>query len=200
MWAGGRHWAVGEGLVCNTGHWGSPEPLPQLGDAEQTHPTPSALLRVRGKRPFIISRSTFAGHGRYAGHWTGDVGSDWEQLYYSIPGRLWGTGAASTPASPLPPQPGLLHRLHPLVLQSPGALCALGRGAALQPLRGAAGGCRHLRLRGRHERGAVRALDPAGRLLPLHAEPQRPRHPGEPREPAPRRAGGWAEPGAVLPA
>ncbi|NXS86262.1 LYAG glucosidase, partial [Erpornis zantholeuca] len=30
--------------------------------------------------------------------------------------KLWGTGAASTVASPLPPQPGLLH---PLVLQSP---------------------------------------------------------------------------------
>uniref|UniRef100_A0A803W8P3 Alpha glucosidase n=1 Tax=Ficedula albicollis TaxID=59894 RepID=A0A803W8P3_FICAL len=53
-----------------------------LSEAIASH---SALLRVRGKRPFIISRSTFAGHGRYAGHWTGDVGSDWEQLYYSIP-------------------------------------------------------------------------------------------------------------------
>ncbi|KAL9833749.1 LOW QUALITY PROTEIN: lysosomal alpha-glucosidase-like [Geothlypis trichas] len=53
-----------------------------LTEAMASH---SALLRVRGKRPFIISRSTFAGHGRYAGHWTGDVGSDWQQLYYSIP-------------------------------------------------------------------------------------------------------------------
>ncbi|EMP39291.1 Lysosomal alpha-glucosidase [Chelonia mydas] len=44
-----------------------------------------ALVRVRGKRPFVISRSTFAGHGRFAGHWTGDVLSSWEQLYYSIP-------------------------------------------------------------------------------------------------------------------
>ncbi|XP_030389756.1 lysosomal alpha-glucosidase isoform X3 [Gopherus evgoodei] len=44
-----------------------------------------ALVRVRGKRPFVISRSTFAGHGRFAGHWTGDVRSSWEQLYYSIP-------------------------------------------------------------------------------------------------------------------
>uniref|UniRef100_A0A8C6ZE20 Lysosomal alpha-glucosidase n=1 Tax=Nothoprocta perdicaria TaxID=30464 RepID=A0A8C6ZE20_NOTPE len=45
----------------------------------------NALVRIRGKRPFVISRSTFAGHGRYAGHWTGDVRSDWEQLYYSVP-------------------------------------------------------------------------------------------------------------------
>uniref|UniRef100_A0A5F8G900 Lysosomal alpha-glucosidase n=1 Tax=Monodelphis domestica TaxID=13616 RepID=A0A5F8G900_MONDO len=44
-----------------------------------------ALVRIRGKRPFVISRSTFAGHGRYAGHWTGDVSSTWEQLYYSVP-------------------------------------------------------------------------------------------------------------------
>ncbi|XP_068932192.1 lysosomal alpha-glucosidase isoform X1 [Petaurus breviceps papuanus] len=44
-----------------------------------------ALVKIRGKRPFVISRSTFAGHGRYAGHWTGDVFSNWEQLYYSVP-------------------------------------------------------------------------------------------------------------------
>lgn len=37
-------------------------------------------------RPFVISRSTFAGHGRYSGHWTGDVWSNWEQLSYSVPG------------------------------------------------------------------------------------------------------------------
>ncbi|XP_068007377.1 lysosomal alpha-glucosidase isoform X2 [Melanerpes formicivorus] len=53
-----------------------------LTEAIATH---NALLRIRGKRPFVISRSTFAGHGHYAGHWTGDVSSTWEQLYYSVP-------------------------------------------------------------------------------------------------------------------
>ncbi|KAJ7315883.1 hypothetical protein JRQ81_002045 [Phrynocephalus forsythii] len=47
-----------------------------------------ALVKVRGKRPFVISRSTFASHGRYAGHWTGDVLSNWEHLYYTIPAVL----------------------------------------------------------------------------------------------------------------
>ncbi|KAM5135364.1 lysosomal alpha-glucosidase-like [Mantella aurantiaca] len=47
-----------------------------------------ALVKIRGKRPFIISRSTFASHGHYAGHWTGDVYSSWEQLYYSVPAML----------------------------------------------------------------------------------------------------------------
>ncbi|KAM6164701.1 lysosomal alpha-glucosidase [Rhynchocyon petersi] len=43
-----------------------------------------ALVTARGTRPFVISRSTFAGHGQYAGHWTGDVGSTWEQLTFSV--------------------------------------------------------------------------------------------------------------------
>ncbi|XP_077022277.1 lysosomal alpha-glucosidase [Tamandua tetradactyla] len=47
-----------------------------------------ALVKARGTRPFVISRSTFAGHGRYAGHWTGDVWSSWEQLSFSVPGIL----------------------------------------------------------------------------------------------------------------
>lgn len=47
----------------------------------------SALMKVRGKRPFVLSRSSFSSIGRFSGVWTGDVRSDWEQLRYSIPGE-----------------------------------------------------------------------------------------------------------------
>ncbi|XP_030645548.1 lysosomal alpha-glucosidase [Chanos chanos] len=56
-----------------------------LTEAVATH---SALLKVRGTRPFVLSRSSFPGLGRFSGHWTGDVRSDWEQLRYSIPAVL----------------------------------------------------------------------------------------------------------------
>ncbi|XP_029294146.1 LOW QUALITY PROTEIN: lysosomal alpha-glucosidase [Cottoperca gobio] len=56
-----------------------------LTEAYATH---SALMKVRGKRPFVLSRSSFPGIGRFSGVWTGDVRSDWEQLRYSIPAVL----------------------------------------------------------------------------------------------------------------
>ncbi|XP_029913099.1 lysosomal alpha-glucosidase isoform X2 [Myripristis murdjan] len=56
-----------------------------LTEASATH---SALVKVRGKRPFVLSRSSFSGIGRFSGVWTGDVRSNWEQLRYSIPAVL----------------------------------------------------------------------------------------------------------------
>nr|XP_033817509.1 lysosomal alpha-glucosidase [Geotrypetes seraphini]XP_033817510.1 lysosomal alpha-glucosidase [Geotrypetes seraphini] len=56
-----------------------------LTEAIATH---NALVDVLGRRPFVISRSTFSSHGHYAGHWTGDILSTWEHLYYSIPAVL----------------------------------------------------------------------------------------------------------------
>jgi alpha-glucosidase len=41
-----------------------------------------------GKRPFIIGRSTFAGSGKWAGHWGGDNASKWAYMYFSIPQAL----------------------------------------------------------------------------------------------------------------
>lgn len=44
-----------------------------------------ALLNVfPGKRPFIIGRSTFAGSGKWSGHWGGDNTSLWAYMYFSI--------------------------------------------------------------------------------------------------------------------
>ncbi|EEZ99945.2 lysosomal alpha-glucosidase [Tribolium castaneum] len=50
--------------------------------------TSFAMSDIRGRRPMVISRSTFAGHGHYAGHWSGDVVSDWLDMRYTIPQLL----------------------------------------------------------------------------------------------------------------
>eukprot|EP00095_Tigriopus_kingsejongensis_P008887 snap_masked-scaffold566_size135349-processed-gene-0.4 protein:Tk08887 transcript:snap_masked-scaffold566_size135349-processed-gene-0.4-mRNA-1 annotation:"lysosomal alpha-glucosidase" len=55
----------------------------------ETVVTNVALKSVRaGRRPFIISRSTFPGQGHFGGHWTGDIASDWTAMRSSIAGVL----------------------------------------------------------------------------------------------------------------
>ncbi|XP_023025858.2 lysosomal alpha-glucosidase [Leptinotarsa decemlineata] len=50
--------------------------------------TSFAMEEIRGKRPMVISRSSFSGLGHFVGHWSGDVWSAWSDMRYSIPGML----------------------------------------------------------------------------------------------------------------
>ena len=40
------------------------------------------------QRPFVLSRSTFVGSGRYSSHWLGDNFGNFDYMKYSIAGIL----------------------------------------------------------------------------------------------------------------
>ncbi|XP_021568327.1 putative maltase-glucoamylase-like protein FLJ16351 [Carlito syrichta] len=70
-------------------HWGLHYDVHSLYGYSMARATDSALKTVfSNNRSFILSRSTFAGSGKFAAHWLGDNAATWDDLQWSIPSIL----------------------------------------------------------------------------------------------------------------
>ena len=47
-----------------------------------------AMKDITNKRPFILTRSNFAGTQKWAAHWLGDNQSTWPNIAWSLVGKL----------------------------------------------------------------------------------------------------------------
>ncbi|GAB1607821.1 lysosomal alpha-glucosidase-like [Argonauta hians] len=72
-------------LCASARHYQSVEyNLHNLYGLTQTVASYSAVTKTLKKRPFLISRSTFAGSGHYGGHWTGDNSATFQDMAASV--------------------------------------------------------------------------------------------------------------------
>ncbi|KAM5255777.1 maltase-glucoamylase [Ctenodactylus gundi] len=70
-------------------HWGRQYDVHSLYGYSMAIATAEAVKTVfPSKRSLIITRSTFAGSGKFAAHWLGDNAATWSDLQWSIPGML----------------------------------------------------------------------------------------------------------------
>nr|DBA29502.1 TPA: hypothetical protein GDO54_009725 [Pyxicephalus adspersus] len=69
--------------------WGNHYDLHNIYGHAMILSTEEAIKAVfPGKRSIIFSRSTFAGSGKYSGHWLGDNAATWNDIKWAIPGML----------------------------------------------------------------------------------------------------------------
>ncbi|XP_077986810.1 lysosomal alpha-glucosidase-like [Glandiceps talaboti] len=66
-------------------YWSMHYNVHSLYGYSETMATHNALLQIRNKKAFVLSRSTFPGSGKYTAHWTGDIHSTWQHMYYTVP-------------------------------------------------------------------------------------------------------------------